>query len=235
MPVLPLPPTTWRVALSVLLGASACSTQVIPADCEDDSCEDCDDPDDCDPPSPQPEPVCPLDCARPGDPAECGAPCEDDCELPPDLAPFELGTGEVCFERLPADRVVPQMEGPQGGYHMWLSLYCADCPSEVQLETQLVREDSGEVVGWPSMSQRAVVFGTVRGVTVYLPGNPWNPDDPPLPEGTQVVLSTSVRSLAGELLHEAQDTRVLGAYTLWDFCATNPEDPCCVELCDGEI
>jgi hypothetical protein len=232
-----------RAALRTTLGAAfflawsahaGCSGEVNTGECDDEYCGSCEDGD-CEP-EPEPEPECPLDCARPGDPEECGAPCEEsECTLPSDLADLELGTGEQCFERLRSDLVVPQMEGPQGGYHMWLSLYCADCPSEILLETRLVREDTEEVVSDLTGSLRPVQLETVTGVIVPLPGSPWDPESPPLPEGTRVVLSASIKTPTGALLHEAQDTRVLGAFTYWDYCATNPEDPCCVQLCDGRL
>lgn len=221
-------------ATLLLVTSSACSVEVNTASCEDADCS-CDDDANCDP-EPEPEPTCPLDCARPGDPEECGAPCEEsECTLPSDLADLELGTGERCFERLGADLVVPQMEGPQGGYHMWLSLYCADCPAEVLLETQLVREDTQEVVSGLTTTLQPVAFETVTGVIVALPGSPWDPESPPLAEGTRVILSATLKTPSGALLHEAEDTRVLGAFTYWDYCASNPEDPCCVELCDGGL
>jgi hypothetical protein len=129
--------------------------------------------------------------------------------------------------------VVPHYEGPQGGYHLFLSIHCDDCPSEVLVETRLQLEETGEEVAYPTMNQRALTGSTVNGLIVPLPGSPWDPEDEPLPEGTRVILTATVRTLAGALLHEGEDTRVLGPQTYWDYCATHPEDPCCVELCDG--
>src|SRR5262245_15487600 len=48
---------------------------------------------------------------------------------PPAAAPaFGVGTGEVCYEAVSAGDVVPLMNGPQGGYHVWLGIGCTgDC------------------------------------------------------------------------------------------------------------
>jgi hypothetical protein len=35
-----------------------------------------------------------------------------------------------------------------------------------------------------------------------------------------VILTATVRTLAGALLHEGEDTRVLGPQTYWDYCET---------------
>src|SRR5688572_23369213 len=50
-----------------------------------------------------------------------------DCEAPPDPQPFEIGTGELCFERVTPGQTITQWSGPQGGYHMFLAIGCTDC------------------------------------------------------------------------------------------------------------
>ena len=219
-------PIMRRLVTMLLMLCAGCTTSVNSGDCEDDTCE-CEG-DSC-------EPVCPLDCRRPGDPAECGDPCDPppDCELPPDLAPFETGTGEVCFERLGEDGVVSHFEGPQGGYHLFLALTCSDCAGEVVVETTARQEDNGAEVSPLTQSSVAMKGVSATGIIVPMPGSPWDPESPPLAEGTRLLLNTVVKSMSGEELHNVEELRVVGPSVVWDYCATHPEDQCCIELCDG--
>src|SRR5690606_4066888 len=52
------------------------------------------------------------------------------CADPADPAVFEIGTGQTCFERLTAGQTVAAIQGPQGGFHLWLAVGCADCGAQ---------------------------------------------------------------------------------------------------------
>jgi hypothetical protein len=221
------------VLLSFTFLVAACDASIDNQDCAADGCEEPCAGDSCE------QPTCPLDCRRLEDPAECGDPCEEpepappQCDLPTQLETFETGTGEVCYEQLAEDSVVPYMEGPQGGYHLFLALACADCGTEVIVETEARLEETDEVVSALTQSLVPVKGGTATGIIVPLPGDPWDPESVPLAEGTRLMLSTTVKAPNGNMLHAADELRVLGPEVYWDYCATHPEDQCCIDLCDG--
>src|SRR5687768_6189451 len=60
-------------------------------------------------------------------PGGAGSGGSSGCDTPPDPETFEMGTGEHCFARLSANQAVDLISGPQGGYHVWLAIGCADC------------------------------------------------------------------------------------------------------------
>lgn len=95
----------------------------------------------------------------------CGTPSrESDAARPVDaepdalLIPLELGTGEVGFESLSATS--PTLEivyGPQGGYHVFLSMRVRGIvPAEMLY--RLVREDDGHVLANLDLLVRAGTF-----------------------------------------------------------------------------
>ncbi len=49
------------------------------------------------------------------------------CDAPESPAVFELGTGQTCFERVTAGQIVPEIQGPQGGFHIRAAIGCGDC------------------------------------------------------------------------------------------------------------
>ncbi|NUP11855.1 MAG: hypothetical protein HOW73_37895 [Polyangiaceae bacterium] len=147
---------------------------------------------------------------------------------------FAIGTGEVCYEALEDGDVVPQMAGPQNGYHLWVALVCADCPRDIIVVTGAKREDADE---WLSDTAERVVELKSMQVAGLFAGMPGTPTDPSsfVPEGTPVRLVAEARDLDGTILHSAEKSVVVGPVELWlNQCDPNPDtcghpggDPCC--------
>jgi hypothetical protein len=169
------------------------------------------------------------------------------CVVPPAPQPFEIGTGEACFERLSPEQVVPVMQGPQGGFHLWLAIGCGDCSAKATLSygvkdpaTDAWFAGTGELkqvvdLGEGSWRQHA-------GVTAFLPGIVWDPMSS-LPKGTHVKLVASVLDEAMSPVHSAEVEVVLGDIMIWSPpCDTGPNCgapgslPCCTDgFSDGGI
>jgi hypothetical protein len=159
--------------------------------------------------------------------------------LPPASQPaFELGTGETCFEELASLQTLIVNQGPQGGFHLWTAIGCADCGSNPTVEygiqdpatntwyaesypTKLALDLSG---GWPQQA----------GLTAFLPGVVYDVTTQ-LPKGTHVVLYARVIAPDGSTLHEQGVEVVLGDTVQWNPpCDSNPMtcglpggQPCC--------
>lgn len=147
-----------------------------------------------------------------------------ECLDPPDPGAFELGTGELCFERLSAGQTLPVIAGPQGGYHLWAAALCADCGPQTVI-SYATRDFATHAE--LSYENSAVVTplgpaGRIVGLQAPLPGAPWDPDTV-LPKGTHVLLWIGERDAAGNLLREAEIEVVLGEEVYWDPCATDPD------------
>lgn len=156
------------------------------------------------------------------------------CVAPDAPQVFEIGTGEQCFERVADGGTVPLMNGPQGGYHLWLAVGCEGCAKDDVIQydaldpvtltslafgpSQTIIEPSGD---WPQ----------VAGIQLGMPGDEFG--TPPLPEGTEVLVDVKVFDPSGmNVLHEGQTHWVLGPITPWDPCDLHPESPCCSEPCN---
>jgi hypothetical protein len=154
----------------------------------------------------------------------CGGAGDGSCEAPAAPAVFELGSGETCFERLKAGQTVPQIAGPQGGFHIWAGLGCGDCGDKAIIEfgTQSVKTKAW-LQGTPSkqvvdLGQGA--WGQHAGLTAFLPGDVNFAPDEQLTEGTHVLLAMRVLGENQAELHAAAIEVVLGDLVTWSDCST---------------
>jgi hypothetical protein len=159
------------------------------------------------------------------------------CDEPASPAVFELGTGEACFERLTALQTVPEIQGPQGGFHVWAGLGCSDCGTKaiVEFGTKNAKTKAW-LLGNPE--KQAVdlgqgAWGQHAGLTAFLPGDTVNAPDEKLPKGTHVILAMRVLDSMGKELHSAEVEVVLGDLEMWSSCSsdaacgTSGFAPCC--------
>ena len=167
----------------------------------------------------------------------CSSSGSGSCDVPSNPAAFELGTGEVCFERLTPGQVVPEIAGPQGGFHVWTAVGCGDCGAEaiVEFGTKTVKTKAW-LVGVP---QKQLVdlgtgeWGQHAGLTAFLPGDATSAPDEQLPKGAHVILSLRVLDKMGGELHAAEREVVLGDLVPWSGCSTAATcgnsgfEPCC--------
>ncbi|MBL8739562.1 MAG: hypothetical protein JNK04_00665, partial [Myxococcales bacterium] len=104
--------------------------------------------------------------------------------------------------------------GPQGGFHVWGAFLCADCPHKSVATIGLKLVGSDDLVNDESERVVEVDSDQVAGLIALLPGTTDNPSSS-LPEGTEVRIVITVRSMEGELLHEGEATVTLGELELW--------------------
>jgi hypothetical protein len=171
-----------------------------------------------------------------GTTSSSGAACDD----PEGPAAFEVGSGEKCFERLTEGQVVTVLQGPQGGYHLWLALGCGDCD-----ETAIVRYGIKDVTtkdyftGTPP--QKSVTgldndgWHQHAGFTDFLPGVVYDPTTQ-LPKGTHVILSGAILDTGDKVLHEQEIEVELGDVEIYSPpCSSDPGCgapgglPCCTK------
>lgn len=156
-----------------------------------------------------------------------------DCDPPSTTAVFEIGSGEECFEPLADGATVPLISGPQGGYHLWVAVGCADCAATVSLEWGVNDPVTGETFPNTYPNQGTVPLSSgawpqAAGLIAGMPGLSWDPEnEPPPPPGTHVLLW--VKS-SGAVEHEAEVEVVIGETVSWDPCAETPDDPACNQL-----
>lgn len=154
------------------------------------------------------------------------------CVTPDSPAPFELGTGEKCFERLTVDQEVPLQSGPQGGYHMWLAVGCADCQSPVHLRYGAHDPATNQPLTG-TYDEEAMVplsgdWPQAAGLIVHMPGLGWDPEnDPPPAKGTKIILWSKAFDGAGAVIHEAQVEIAVGDIVEWNPCVEDPNNPIC--------
>ena len=155
------------------------------------------------------------------------------CSAPPNPTEFEIGTGEHCFARLEEGEVVPLMQGPQGGYHVWLAFGCQGCDPQLHVKWGVRDPSTGEMIPQTYESEAVIdlvggPFRQLAGVTVGMPGITWDPEAyPPLPEGTMFELWAQLIGPSGEVLLEDAHELELGPTVVWDPCAENPKAPEC--------
>lgn len=161
-----------------------------------------------------------------GAPPACDAPA-----APPD---FWVGTGETCFEAVGDGAVLPLMNGPQGGYHVWMAVGCTGaCASATQVRYGVELQDTGAYVTSGIMVGAAALLGdaswrSIAGLQAPMPGLSWDPmTDPPLPAGSLLRLHAEGLDDAGNVLVESSVDFVLGDTQFWDPCSGDPNDPNC--------
>lgn len=160
------------------------------------------------------------------------------CATPPSPAAFEIGTGDHCFERLTDGQTVKVIQGPQGGFHLWLSFGCSDCNPAAAIEYGVIDPTTGTWFEGTFGNQATYPFdggGWVQwaGLQNRLPGVPWD-ETTKLPEGTHVIVSGSVLD-GTTVVHHAEFEVVLGPIEMWyPPCDDNPATcgapgglPCC--------
>lgn len=168
----------------------------------------------------------------------CGAcgesgPSPEDCTPPAETPEFAIGTGELCFAPLADGDVVPMMNGPQGGFHVWLAIGCTDCGGSVQLSYKLLDPETKELIpGTYDLNEASAVLGgdwpQAAGIQMALPGSDWGDEsDQPLAKGTKILVQVAVEK-SGDVLHEGEVQIEIGDTKSWDPCDANPDgDDCC--------
>ncbi|MEZ4310514.1 MAG: hypothetical protein R3F14_20925 [Polyangiaceae bacterium] len=127
---------------------------------------------------------------------------------------------------------VPLMNGPQGGYHVWLSVGCEDCKNPLVLKYGAHDPATGEPFTGTGDLQAAVPLSSGEwpqkaGLIVYMPGLSWDPEyEPPPAKGTHIVLWAKAYD-GSTLVHEDEVEVVIGDTMYWDPCEKNPDDPSC--------
>lgn len=164
------------------------------------------------------------------------------CDTPPQPQTFELGTGQSCFQRLTSGQTVDVVQGPQGGYHLWLAFGCADCGATPFVEFGVKDKATGTFYPGMAGAQKLFVeaspgpWGQRAGLTAFLPGITWDQTSQ-LPKGTHVVLSASVLDMGTNAVLHSQDVEVvLGEVVYWNPCNPDPNhcgmpggSPCCTK------
>ncbi|MBK8256166.1 MAG: hypothetical protein IPK82_26290 [Polyangiaceae bacterium] len=155
-----------------------------------------------------------------------------ECVAPSNPEVFGIGTGEHCFEPLADGAEVPLMNGPQGGYHVWLAVGCQDCGSQVTLKYGVHDVTTGEPLANTYDLQsvqplKGDTFPQSAGIIVNMPGIIWDPDNsPPLPKGTHFVLWVDAYQ-NDTLIHKGQVELIVGDIVEWNPCEEDPNNPAC--------
>jgi len=106
---------------------------------------------------------------------------------------MSIGTGEAAFEALTEGETIPLILGPQGGYHLWISVRCDGCSDLAILGYGARDSTSGEPLSYESL-EREIAYpydgGTtdVFGLVGHLQSN-----DPSSYVGRSAVLWASIR------------------------------------------
>lgn len=138
----------------------------------------------------------------------------DPCPAPSNAVAFESGTGETCFGRLTAGQTVTVLQGPQGGYHLWLAVSCIGCQAKTTIEFGVKDPATKDWFPGTSPQKVAVDLGGAgwqqqAGFTAFLPGVVWDMTTS-LPKGTHVLLTTIHYATDGISKEEIQNEVVLG-------------------------
>ncbi len=159
------------------------------------------------------------------------------CDAPSSPAAFELGTGEVCFARLAPGQTVPEIAGPQGGFHVWTAVGCSDCGASAIIEFGTKNaKTKAWLVGAPQKQKIDLGtgdWGQHAGLTASLPGDTSFAPDEQLPKGAHVILAVRALDEKGAELHAAEVELVLGDVEPWSACSSEKTcgnsgfEPCC--------
>ena len=158
------------------------------------------------------------------------------CPTPEGASPFEIGTGDTCFERVSAGQTLPVNAGPQGGFHLWTAFGCADCGEKATVQFGAQDPKTKEfLLGFATKVVVDLQGGDWKqraGLTAVLPGDAWDQTANKLPTGSHVVLSLSVLGDGGKALHSSEVEVVLGpevssSCSDEDTCGETGLAPCC--------
>jgi hypothetical protein len=138
----------------------------------------------------------------------------DPCTAPSSPMGFEAGEGQTCFERLTPGQTVTVLQGPQGGYHLWLGVSCVGCDAKTIVEFGVKDPATKAWFATTSPQKVAVDLGGAgwqqqAGFTAFLPGTVWDPMSP-LPKGAHVLLTAIRYGADGMPLEEINNDVVLG-------------------------
>lgn len=138
----------------------------------------------------------------------------DPCAAPPNPVAFEAGGGETCFTRLTQGQTVTVLQGPQGGYHLWLGVSCVGCDAKTIVEYGVKDPATKTWFATTSPQKVSVDLGGTgwqqqAGFTAFLPGTVWDPKSP-LPKGAHVLLTAIRHGADGMPLAEINNNVVLG-------------------------
>jgi hypothetical protein len=163
----------------------------------------------------------------------------DTCASPSDPIAFEAGSGEACFERLTTGQTVTVLQGPQGGYHVWLAVGCVGCSGKTTIEFGVKDPATKTWFATTSPQKVSVDLGGAgwqqqAGFTAFLPGVVWD-EKSSLPKGTHVLLTTIHYAADGISSEEIQHEIVLGDIEQYNppcdqnpmTCGTPGGQPCC--------
>jgi hypothetical protein len=145
---------------------------------------------------------------------------------------FEIGTGEKCFARLADGQEIPMMQGPQGGFHLWLAVGCSDCSASAHLKWGVRDPVTGAPIPDTYDSEAFVplspgAWPQAAGIFATMPGVVWDPEgSPPLPKGTEVVLWADVLD-GTTVTHHDQVRIIVGDTVPWDPCIEDPNHELC--------
>jgi hypothetical protein len=149
--------------------------------------------------------------------AGCGSSSDAaSCEAPTSPAAFELGTGDTCFERLTPGQTITVFAGPQGGYHVWTSLGCSDCPAKTILEYGVKTADTRAWINDAPVKLVATLgpgpWAQQAGLRSFLPGDSFSDKEanarPPV--GLHVLLTMRALDAGNAEIHAAEIPLVLG-------------------------
>jgi len=96
---------------------------------------------------------------------------------------FEVGAGEDCFSSLDDGQNVALMAGPQGGFHIWVSVRCRDCARDQLLRYGVQNVETGEWA-WGEPQEHLVTmdkldsYKQAAGLTAFMPGDSWSGEAP---------------------------------------------------------
>jgi hypothetical protein len=167
------------------------------------------------------------------------------CADPEGPQAFEVGSGATCFERLTSGQTVPVMAGPQGGYHIWLGVGCAECGNQAILRYGVKDPATHDWYAGTHENDAVVPLDAdgwhqTAGLQAFLPGIAWQMGSE-LPKGTHVILYAAVLDAGMTIQHEGEVEVVLGDTESWSppcdsssNCGTPGGLPCCSDGSFGD-
>jgi len=148
------------------------------------------------------------------------------CSSQPWSGGFEIGTGEECFEAVTNKQSIPLIAGPQGGFHIWFGVRCANC-DETQLLSYGVKDaETGAFVMVDAFEtmihlEPADGYRHKAGIQAYMPGVSWEGDPEYLGKSFVLWMQASVD---GQIV-EDEVTVVVDSVKYWSPpCDPNQEN-----------